>query len=158
MPQCLGGGLLIEPILRLNSCYLTCLTIVIESHYSHSTFRHLVITLLYGCTCSHKMAWWCPWCSDVCKLGTEPHADICLPCRVKILVLVFIIGNPAYYIHRCNTQWEYAGGGTNSQEHYFGYRLCSARNVWVCFEGQRQGLVVLKKWWISIYLIYPSII
>ena len=31
---------------------------------------------------------------------------------------------------------EYAGGGTNRQEQYFGYRLCSARNVIECAFGR----------------------
>ena len=31
---------------------------------------------------------------------------------------------------------EYAGGGTNIQEQYFGYRLCSARNVIKCAFGR----------------------
>jgi hypothetical protein len=31
---------------------------------------------------------------------------------------------------------EYAGGGTNRQEKYFGYRLCSARNVIECSFGK----------------------
>ncbi len=31
---------------------------------------------------------------------------------------------------------EYAGGGINSQEQYYGYRLCSARNVIECSFGR----------------------
>ena len=31
---------------------------------------------------------------------------------------------------------EYASGGTNIQEQYFGYRLCSARNVIECAFGR----------------------
>ena len=33
---------------------------------------------------------------------------------------------------------EYAGGGTNHQEQYFGYRLCSARNVIECSFGKQK--------------------
>ena len=60
------------------------------------------------------------------------------PCRGKILdeeVPVFIIGDPAYPLMPYLMK-EYAGGGTNSQEQYFGYRLCSARNVIECSFGR----------------------
>lgn len=50
-------------------------------------------------------------------------------------VPVFIIGDPAYplmpYVMK-----EYAGGGTTQQEQYFGFRLCSARNVIECAFGR----------------------
>ena len=66
------------------------------------------------------------------KDGTIP------PCRSRILdkdVPVFIIGDPAYplmpYVMK-----EYAGGGTTQQEQYFGFRLCSARNVIECAFGR----------------------
>ena len=42
--------LLTEPILRLNSRYLTHLTISIESHVIHSTFKHCVITVAVSWT------------------------------------------------------------------------------------------------------------
>ena len=60
------------------------------------------------------------------------------PCRRKILdgdVPVFIIGDPAYPLMPYLMK-EYAGGGTNRQEQYFGYRLCSARNVIECAFGR----------------------
>ena len=66
------------------------------------------------------------------KYGTIP------PCRAKILdeeVPVFIIGDPAYPLMPYLMK-EYAGGGTNSHEQYFGYRLCSARNVIECAFGR----------------------
>ena len=64
------------------------------------------------------------------KLNHLLKHEIISQCRRKILnddVLVFIIGDPVYplipYLMK-----EYAGGGTNIQKQYFGYRLCSARN------------------------------
>ena len=57
------------------------------------------------------------------------------PCRCKILdeeLLVYIIGDPAYPF----LMKEYAGGGTTCQEQYFGYKLCSARNVIKCSFGR----------------------
>ena len=48
---------------------------------------------------------------------------------------VFILGDPAYpllsYVMK-----EYASGGSTRQEQYFGYRLCSARNVIECSFGR----------------------
>lgn len=69
------------------------------------------------------------------KNGTIP------PCRTKILdeeVPVFIIGDPAYPLMPYLMK-EYAGGGTNCQEQYFGYRLCSARNVIECAFGRMKA-------------------
>lgn len=66
------------------------------------------------------------------KYGTIP------PCCANVLdeeVPVFIIGDPAYPLMPYLMK-EYAGGGTNSQEQYFGYRLCSARNVIECAFGR----------------------
>ena len=40
-------------------------------------------------------------------------------------ILIFILGDPAYPL----LLKEYANGGSTSQEQYFGYKLCSARNV-----------------------------
>ena len=60
------------------------------------------------------------------------------PCRRRILdndVPVFVIGDPAYPLMPYLMK-EYAGGGTNRQEQYFGYRLCSARNVIECAFGR----------------------
>ena len=65
------------------------------------------------------------------KLNHILKHEIIPPCRHKILdddVPVFIIGDPAYPLMPYLTK-EYAGGRTNIQEQYFGYRLCSARNV-----------------------------
>ena len=65
--------------------------------------------------------------------------EIIPPCRRKVLldeeIPVFIIGDPAYQLMPYLMK-EYAGGGTNSQEQYFGYRLCSARNVTECSFGR----------------------
>lgn len=70
------------------------------------------------------------------KDGTIP------PCHRQICdedVPVFILGDPAYplmpYVMK-----EYSGGGTNRQEQYFGYCLCSCRNVIECSFGR------LKAW------------
>ena len=60
------------------------------------------------------------------------------PCPTKILdenVPVFIIGDPAYPLMPYLMK-EYVGGGMNRQEQYFGYRLCSARNVIECSFGR----------------------
>ena len=49
-------------------------------------------------------------------------------------IQVFILGDPAYpllpYLMK-----EYANEGASEQEHYFGYRLCKARNVIECAFG-----------------------
>ena len=60
------------------------------------------------------------------------------PCPCKIFdeyVPVFIIGDPAYPLMPYLMK-EYAGGGVNCHEQYFGYRLCSARNVIECSFGK----------------------
>ena len=50
-------------------------------------------------------------------------------------IQVFILGDPAYpllpYLMK-----EYANGGSNQREQYFGYMLCSARNVIECAFGR----------------------
>lgn len=62
------------------------------------------------------------------------------PCERQILddespIPIFIIGDPAYplmpYVMK-----EYAAGGSNRREQYFGYRLCSARNIIECAFGR----------------------
>ena len=72
------------------------------------------------------------------RLNHLLKSEIIPPCRRKLLdeeVPVFIIGDPAYplmpYVMK-----EYAGGGMNCKEQYFGYRLCSARNVIECSFGR----------------------
>ena len=61
-------------------------------------------------------------------------------CRRSIIesedpIPVFLLGDPAYplmpYVMK-----EYANGGGTQQEQYFGYRLCSARNVIECAFGR----------------------
>ena len=49
-------------------------------------------------------------------------------------ILVFLLGDPAYPLMPYLMK-EYAGGGSTVQEQYFGYRLCSARNVIECAFG-----------------------
>lgn len=48
---------------------------------------------------------------------------------------VVILGDPAYPLMSYLMK-EYAGGGSNRREQYFGYRLCSARNVIECSFGR----------------------
>ena len=85
-----------EPILRLHSHYLIRLTISIESHISHSTFRHCVITIaVYGRGSVHNARIFAnSKLNHMLKYGTIP------PCRAKIPdeVPVFIIGDPAYLL------------------------------------------------------------
>ena len=61
------------------------------------------------------------------------------PCARCILgdedpIPVFLIGDPAYPLMPYLMK-EYANGGSNSQEQYFGYKLCSACNVIECAFG-----------------------
>ena len=70
------------------------------------------------------------------------------PCPNKILdrnVPVFIIGDPAYPLMPYLMK-EYVGGGTNRQEQYFGYRLCSARNVIECSFGRLKARFGCLRW------------
>ena len=62
------------------------------------------------------------------------------PCPHRIIdsedpIPIFILGDPAYpllpYLMK-----EYANGGSSPQEQYFGYKLCSARNVIECSFGR----------------------
>ena len=72
------------------------------------------------------------------KLNHLLKHGILPPCRHKILdddVPVFIIGDPAYPLMPYLMK-EYASGGTNIKEQYFGYKLCSARNVIECAVGR----------------------
>ena len=72
------------------------------------------------------------------KLNHLLKHEIIPLCQRKILdddVPVFIIGDPAYPLMPYLMK-EYAGCGTNIQEQYFGYRLCSARNVIKCAFGR----------------------
>lgn len=72
------------------------------------------------------------------------------PCYRVILededpIPVFLIGDPAYPL----TQYlmkEYASGGSTAQEQYYGYRLCTARNVIECSFGRlKSRFRVLKR-------------
>ena len=62
------------------------------------------------------------------------------PCRRRILededpVPVFLLGDPAYPLMPYLMK-EYANGGSTPQEQYFGYTLCSGRNVIECSFGR----------------------
>ena len=62
------------------------------------------------------------------------------PCPRCILegedpIPVFMIGDPAYPLMPFLMK-EYANGGSTPQEQYFGYKLCSARNVIECSFGR----------------------
>ena len=62
------------------------------------------------------------------------------PCPRHIIegedpIPVYILGDPAYPLMPYLMK-EYAAGGSNRQEQYFGYRLCSARNVIECAFGR----------------------
>jgi len=62
------------------------------------------------------------------------------PCRKQIIegetpIPVFLLGDPAYPLMPYLMK-EYTGGGSTVQEQYFGYRLCSARNVIECAFGR----------------------
>ena len=62
------------------------------------------------------------------------------PCPRRIIddedpIPVFLLGDPAYPL-MLYLMKEYANGGSNPQEQYFGYKLCSARNVIECAFGR----------------------
>ena len=68
------------------------------------------------------------------KLNELLKNEVIPPCRQRICdedIPIFIIGDPAYPYFM-----EYAGGGTNRQEQYFGFRLCSARYIIECAFGR----------------------
>ena len=84
------------------------------------------------------------------KLNTMLKDETIPSCKVQLVededpVPVFILGDPAYplmpYVMK-----EYAGGGVTVQEQYFGYKLCSARNVIECSFGRLKArLSCLKR-------------
>ena len=72
--------------------------------------------------------------NDILKTGKIPS------CRRQILkdldpIPVFFLGDPGYplllYLMK-----EYVNGGASHQKQYFGYKLCSARNVIECSFGR----------------------
>ena len=74
------------------------------------------------------------------KLNKMLRNEVIPPCKQHVLegedpLPVFLLGDPAYplmpYIMK-----EYAAGGSTPREQYFGYKLCSARNVIECSFGQ----------------------
>ena len=74
------------------------------------------------------------------KLNVMLKDETIPPCRRHILededpIPIFLLGDPAYplmpYVMK-----EYAAGGSTPREQYFGYKLCSARNVIECAFGR----------------------
>ena len=74
------------------------------------------------------------------KLNEMLRNEVIPPCKRHVLegedpLPVFLLGDPAYplmpYIMK-----EYAAGGSTPREQYFGYKLCSARNVIECSFGR----------------------
>lgn len=74
------------------------------------------------------------------KLNKMLKQRIIPQCRRRILegedpIPVFLLGDPAYPLMPYLMK-EYANGGSTPQEQYFGYNLCSARNVIECSFGR----------------------
>ena len=62
---------------------------------------------------------------------------------------VIILGDPAYSLLSYLME-EYANGGSTAQEQYFGYKLCSARNVIECaFDRLKARFVLYREKWTS---------
>lgn len=57
---------------------------------------------------------------------------------------VFLVGDPAYPLMPYLMK-EYANSGSSRQEQYFGYRLCSARNVIECAFGHLKARFAILK-------------
>lgn len=62
------------------------------------------------------------------------------PCRRRLLededpIPIFLLGDPAYPLMPYLMK-EYANGGATRQEQYYGYKLCSGRNVIECSFGR----------------------
>ena len=74
------------------------------------------------------------------KLNTMLKERIIPSCKRRLLededpVPVFLLGDPTYPLMPYLMK-EYANGGSTPQEQYFGYNLCSARNVIECSFGR----------------------
>lgn len=74
------------------------------------------------------------------QLNQMLRDEVIPPCKRQVIdgedpVPVLLLGDPAYplmpYIMK-----EYAAGGSTPREQYFGYKLCSARNVIECAFGR----------------------
>ena len=88
------------------------------------------------------------------KLNHFLKYEIIPLCRQKISedqAPVFIVGDQAYHLMPYLME-EYAWGGTNSQVQYFGYKLCSVRNVIKCAFGILKARFGCLRWAMDINL------
>ena len=63
----------------------------------------------------------------------------------KRLYQFFLLGDPAYPLMPYLMK-EFAAGGSTPREQYFGYKLCSARNVIECSFGRLKARFACLKW------------
>ena len=74
------------------------------------------------------------------KLNELLRSEVIQPCRRQVVegedpIPVLLLGDPACPLMPYLMK-EYAAGGSTPREQYFGYKLCSARNVIECSLGR----------------------